>query len=132
MDIDVAVIPVAGLGTGQLPAVWYERPTWHASLLGEAERKSLSPICLPKNDHRRKRTKKDETIRKPPIEGVLERDSRKPNEHGLVSLKPLDPHDLAFSDSFGFFHPFASFLGRCKRNDTRNVTRPSAFPHESS
>ena len=132
MDIDVAVIPVAGLGTGQLPAVWYERPTWHASLLGEAERKSLSPICLPKNDHRRKRTKKDETIRKPPKEGFLERASKKPYKDGPISRKPRDPSDLASSDSFVGFRLFASIFGSCRRNDTRNVTRPSAFPHESS
>jgi hypothetical protein len=44
------------------------------------------------------------------------------NKDGPFSLKPHDPNDLAFSDSFVGFRLFASVFEFCQRNDTRNVT----------
>ena len=53
---------------------------------------------------------------------------KKLNKDGLFSLKPHDTSDLAFSDSFIRFHPFASVFGFCQCNDTRNVTRFDRLP----
>src|SRR3972149_4121958 len=53
---------------------------------------------------------------------------KKLNKDGLFSLKPHDTSDLAFSDSFVRFRPFASVCGFCQRNDTRNVTRREHLP----
>ena len=36
---------------------------------------------------------------------------KKLNKDGLFSLKTHDTSDLAFSDSFVSFHPFATFFG---------------------
>jgi hypothetical protein len=51
------------------------------------------------------------------------RASRNLNKDGLFSLKPHNTSDLAFSDSFVFFRPFASVFGFCQRDVTQNVTR---------
>ena len=61
-------------------------------------------------------------------QGVSSRASRNLNKDGLFSLKPHDTSDLAFSDSFVGFRPFASVFGFGERNDTRNVTRHEGPP----
>jgi hypothetical protein len=75
------------------------------------------------NDHRRKPTKKDEKIQKPPMVGICQPASRNPNEYGLFRWNSRHASDLASSDAFVGFRPFASVFGLCQRDVTRNVTR---------
>jgi hypothetical protein len=55
--------------------------------------------------------------------GFFERDSRNPNEDGLLQLNSHRASNLAFADSFVRFRSFARVFGFCRRNDTRNDTR---------
>src|ERR1035437_9577560 len=56
-------------------------------------------------------------------QGVSSRAVRNLNKDGLFSLKSHDTSDLAFSDSFVGFRPFAPVCGFFQRNETRNDTR---------